>query len=181
MQCEITPPGLQRSQCQIPSQDYTNYIPLSKDSLSYGRSQEFVDSGSEVPIYDTCYGLTGKDSPEISQLHSLPCILSEAQLSLEYAFFNMYVDDGEGDPRDTRISPDTFAKWAVGAVERRQAGRIDLVSESVSIFLGQPLLECDGIIILTFRMRCQRVLAQRAWSLTRISCTSPRTSPGNLT
>jgi hypothetical protein len=102
---------------------------------------KWVDPDSERSIYNAFNGLSGEDSPEIPELYrsSSPRILSEPQLSLEYAFFAKYVEDDEGDPRDSRISPDTFAKWAEGAVERGHAERIDIVPEPVSEFLSQPL------------------------------------------
>jgi hypothetical protein len=156
MQSETIPPTPPHSRCHSPSQDCRKHEPLGKASSSLSGSSQalgdygyleinggWVRPGSERSIYNACKGLSSKNCPEISELHlsSSPCILSEAQLSLEYTFFAMYVDDGEGDPRDSRISPDTFAKWAEGAVERGHAGHIDLIPEPVSGLLSQPLAE----------------------------------------
>jgi hypothetical protein len=151
MQRETIPPTPPHSRCHSPSQDCNKHGPLGKISLSPLRSDQALEDcgclevnggwaypGSERSIYNAYNSISSKNGPETSELHlSSPCILSEAQLSLEYTLFAMYVDDGEGDPRDSRISPDTFAKWAEGAVESGHAGHIDLIPEPVSGLLRQ--------------------------------------------
>ncbi|KAH8811672.1 hypothetical protein F5884DRAFT_284436 [Xylogone sp. PMI_703] len=44
-----------------------------------------------------------------------PRVLTLEELDKEYEFFNDYVSDDEGDPRDMRISVETYAAWAQGA------------------------------------------------------------------
>jgi len=60
-----------------------------------------------------------------------PYILSKSEQSLVYAEFVDDEDDAEGDPLAFRISPETFAKWAEGAVKVEQPQR-EIIKQSVS-------------------------------------------------
>jgi hypothetical protein len=62
---------------------------------------------------------------------SSPYILSKSEQSLVYAEFVDDEDDAEGDPFAFRISPETFAKWAEGAVKVEQPRR-EIIKQSVS-------------------------------------------------
>ncbi len=62
---------------------------------------------------------------------SRPYMLSKSEQSIVYSEFVDDEDDAEGDPRDFRISPETFTKWAEGAVKVEQSQH-EVVKQSVS-------------------------------------------------
>jgi hypothetical protein len=61
-----------------------------------------------------------------------PYILSKSEQSLVYNEFLDDEDDDEGDPRAMRISPETFAKWAEGAIKVEQPQH-EVIKQAVSI------------------------------------------------
>lgn len=79
--------------------------------------------------------------PDMPAVLAGPYKLSRSEESVEYAEFIKAVDceydsdsvrDHEGDPRDHRISPKTFAKWAEGATRGSRYVYRDWIAETVS-------------------------------------------------
>ena len=87
---------------------------------------KWVDPESEGELYDAYMGYFDGSSQDldVAELHrsrdSGPLIMTQAEQDI---FYREYVEDvtdeadGDGDPRDYYISPETFARWAEGAVK----------------------------------------------------------------
>lgn len=94
---------------------------------------KWVDPDSEMAM-----DKASKDHPDVTNpllpgmdSFSGPYILSKSEQSLVYAEFMDDQDDAEGDPRAFRISPETFAKLAEGAVKVKQPQH-EIIKQSVS-------------------------------------------------
>lgn len=94
---------------------------------------KWVDPESEMAMFTALKG-----HPDVTNLllpgidsSSGPYILSQSEQSVVYAEFVDDEDDDEGDPRASRISPETFAKWAEGAVKVEQL-QLEVIKQPVS-------------------------------------------------
>lgn len=83
---------------------------------------KWVDPDSEKAIYEALKGRSDVTNPLLPGMNfsSGPYILSKSEQSIVYAQFVGDKDDNEGDPREFRISPETFAIWAEGTVKGQQ-------------------------------------------------------------
>ena len=83
---------------------------------------KWVDPDSERAMYEAVHGHSNANSPLCPGMKSSsgPYILSKSEQSLVYAQYMEDQDDNEGDPRAFRISPNSFAIWAEGAMKIQQ-------------------------------------------------------------
>jgi hypothetical protein len=79
----------------------------------------WIDPDSEAAIYSATNDHSDISNPILPTVHSSfgPYILSQSEQDVVYGEFVDDEDDGEGDPRDGRISPETFAMLAEGVVK----------------------------------------------------------------
>jgi hypothetical protein len=82
-------------------------------------NENWVDPDSEAAIYGASNGRAVASPPILPGVSSSysPYILSQAEQDIIYGKFVDDEDDDEGDPRNSRISPRTFAMLAEGVVK----------------------------------------------------------------
>jgi hypothetical protein len=90
-------------------------------------NEKWVDPESQGQLYKAYYNPSGgpNSKAELPQLDDLrmrapKVIATQAEEDTFYKEYVAYVEDeldGEGDPRQFRISPATFARWAAGATK----------------------------------------------------------------
>lgn len=85
------------------------YIPIN---------ELWADPDSMRDVSQALHGVQPIDDGDLPAQTRGPRVLTLEEQDKEYEYFMDYVSDDEGDPRDNRISPETFAAWAKDSAKR---------------------------------------------------------------
>lgn len=100
---------------------------------------KFTDPDSKADVINALNGVPG-GSPRVPGLHEplLSNVMTNMELEAYYARFLLDVDneedperDNEGNPLDTRISPEIFKNWASGARKKDRLDTAEIVKNVV--------------------------------------------------